>query len=324
MTVGNSLHRLHDLEPSLETFRKSALQGLRSTPKILPCKFLYDAEGSRLFDQICDLPEYYPTRTEIALLKKYADDIAGLVGPQAGVIEFGSGAGVKVRLLLAALKDPASYVPVDISRGHLLEAASSLARDFPHLRIGPVCADYTQPFALPHLPGTRPRRNVGFFPGSTIGNFMPNQATAFLRRAARLLGRGSMMVVGADLPKDPAILHAAYDDAAGVTAAFNLNLLHRINRELGADFDLAAFRHEARWNAHESRVEMHLVSRTRQTVALGPNRFEFLAGESIHTENSYKHGIEAFLRLARAAGYAGMMAWTDPNALFSVHLLEVL
>ena len=324
MTVATSLHRLHDLEPSLETFRESALQGLRSTPKTLPCKFLYDAEGSRLFDQICDLPEYYPTRTEIALLKEYADDIAGLVGPQAGVIEFGSGAGVKVRLLLAALSAPASYVPVDISRGHLLEAASSLARDFPHLRIGPVCADYTQPFALPHLPGTRPRRNVGFFPGSTIGNFMPDQATAFLRRAARLLGRGSMMIVGADLPKDPAILHAAYDDAAGVTAAFNLNLLHRINRELGADFDLAAFRHEARWNAHESRVEMHLVSRTRQTVALGPNRFEFLAGESIHTENSYKYGIEAFLRLARAAGYAGMMAWTDPNALFSVHLLEVL
>jgi len=324
MTVANSLQQLHDLEPTPDVFHDSVLQGLRSTPKTLPCKFFYDAEGSRLFDQICELPEYYPTRTEIALLAQRAGDIAEIVGPQVGLIEFGSGAGIKVRLLLAALNDPASYVPVDISREYLLDAASGLARDFPRLRIGPVCADYTQPFALPHLPGTRPLRNVGFFPGSTIGNFTPDEATAFLRRAARLLGRGSMMIVGADLPKDPAILHAAYDDAAGVTAAFNLNLLHRMNRELGTGFDPAAFRHEARWNKRESRVEMHLVSRHRQTVVLGPYRFDFLPGESIHTENSYKYGIETFSRLARAAGYATVAAWTDPAALFSLHLLEVL
>ena len=322
--TANSLQRLHDLEPTTDAFRDSVLRGLRRVPKTLPSKFFYDAEGSRLFDQICDLPEYYPTRTETALLAERAGDIAELVGPQVGLIEFGSGAGVKIRLLLAALSDPASYVPVDISREHLMLATSSLAQDFPRLRIGPVCADYTQPFALPHLPGTRPLRNVGFFPGSTIGNFTPEEATEFLRRAARLLGRGSMMIIGVDLPKDSAILHAAYDDAAGVTAAFNLNLLHRINRELGADFDLTAFRHEARWNAADSRVEMHLVSRVRQTVTLGPDRFEFEPGESIHTENSYKYGIETFSRLARAAGYARMVAWTDAAALFSIHVLSVL
>ena len=321
--TANSLQRLHDLEPTTDDFRDSALRGLRGAPKTLPSKFFYDAEGSRLFDEICDLPEYYATRTETALLAERAGDIAELVGPHGGLIEFGSGAGVKIRLLLAALSDPASYVPVDISRDHLMQATSSLAHDFPRLRIGPVCADYTQPFALPHLPGTRPLRSVGFFPGSTIGNFTPEEATEFLRRAARLLGRGSMMIIGVDLPKDPAILHAAYDDAAGVTAAFNLNLLHRINRELGADFDPAAFRHEARWNAVESRVEMHLVSRIRQTVTLGADRFEFALGESIHTENSYKYGIETFSRLARAAGYATMVAWTDAAALFSIHVLGV-
>jgi dimethylhistidine N-methyltransferase len=321
--TANSLQRLHDLEPTADAFRDDVLRGLRGTPKTLPSKFFYDAEGSRLFDQICDLPEYYPTRTETALLAERAGDIAELVGPRVGLIEFGSGAGVKIRMLLAALSEPASYVPVDISREHLMQATSSLAQDFPRLRIGPVCADYTQPFALPHLPGTRPLRNVGFFPGSTIGNFTPEEATEFLRRAARLLGRGSMMIIGVDLPKDPAILHAAYDDAAGVTAAFNLNLLHRINRELGADFDPAAFGHEARWNAGDSRMEMHLVSRIRQTVALGPNSFEFVPGESIHTENSYKYGIDTFSRLARAAGYATMVAWTDAAALFSIHVLGV-
>ncbi len=321
--TANSLQRLHDLEPTADTFRDDVLRGLRGVPKTLPSKFFYDAEGSRLFDQICELPEYYPTRTETALLAGRAGEIAEIVGPQVGLIEFGSGAGVKIRLLLAALSDPASYVPVDISREHLMHATLSLAQDFPRLRIGPVCADYTQPFALPHLPGTRPLRIVGFFPGSTIGNFTPEEATEFLRRTARLLGRGSMMIIGVDLPKDPAILHAAYDDAAGVTAAFNLNLLHRINRELGADFDLAAFHHEARWKAGDSRVEMHLVSRIRQTVELRPDRFEFVPGESIHTENSYKYGIDAFSQLARAAGYATIVSWTDAAALFSIHVLVV-
>lgn len=322
--MSNSLQRLQDLEPSLEAFRTAVLEGLGSTPKTLPCKFFYDAEGSRLFDRICELPEYYPTRTETALLQQHADDIAGLVGPGVGLVEFGSGAGVKIRLLLAALDAPSAYIPVDISREHLLQAAASLAQDFPALRIGPVCADYTQPFALPHLPGTHPSRIVGFFPGSTIGNFTPDEATTFLRRTARLLGRGSMMIVGADLPKDPAILHAAYDDAAGVTAAFNLNLLHRIVRELGASIDVGAFHHEARWNDRDSRIEMHLVSNTRQTIDLDGDSFALDEGETIHTENSYKYSIEAFTRLAHMAGYIGKATWTDEAKLFSIHVLEVL
>jgi dimethylhistidine N-methyltransferase len=323
MSITHSLRRLQDLEPSVEEFRDSVVHGLGATPKTLPCKFFYDAEGSRLFDRICELPEYYPTRTELALLADHAADIAALAGPEAGLVEFGSGAGVKIRLLLAAMRNPALYVPVDISRTHLLHAAESLAADFPDLPIAPVCADYTAPFALPSVPGTRPRRYVGFFPGSTIGNFTPVEATQFLRRAARLLGSGSMMIVGADLPKDSAILHAAYDDAAGVTAAFNCNLLHRINRELGADFNVDDFRHEARWNATESRVEMHLVSAIAQTVSLDQQRFDFAAGESIHTENSYKYGPDAFAALARAAGYATVATWIDPAGLFSIHVLEV-
>ena len=323
MSHAYSLERLHDLEPTVTEFRAAILQGLGSTPKTLPSKFFYDAEGSRLFDRICELPEYYPTRTECALLQARAPEIAGLVGPHAGVVEFGSGAGVKIRLLLAALRYPAAYVPVDISRGHLLAAAASLAADLPDLRIAPVCADYTNRFALPYLAGSSPRRLAGFFPGSTIGNFTPLEAAEFLSRAGRLLGRGSMMVVGVDLPKARAVLEAAYDDAAGVTAAFNLNLLARINRELDADFDLAMFAHEARWNAEESRVEMHLVSRAAQTVQIGGDQVGFVPGESIHTENSYKYTLAGFADLARSAGYDPIASWTDPASLFSIHVLHM-
>ena len=319
----DTLARLYDLEPSLDEFRDAVLRGLGGSPKTLPCKFFYDAEGSRLFDRICELPEYYPTRTELALLGQHAGAIASLVGPRARLIEFGSGAGVKIRLLLAALDDPAEYIPVDISREHLLQAASGLARDFPGLPISPVCADYTKPFALPRAAGVRPARNVGFFPGSTIGNFTPVEAASFLRRAAGLLGRGAIMIVGVDVPKDPAILRAAYDDAAGVTAAFNLNLLRRIDRELDADFDPALFRHEARWNEAASRMEMHLVSRVDQTVRVGRHRFDFEAGETIHTENSCKYSIDAFLALARTAGFAQVATWTDAAGLFSVHVIQV-
>ena len=324
MSHAYSLEQLHDLEPTVMEFRSAVLQGLGSTPKTLPSKFFYDAEGSRLFDRICELPEYYPTRTECALLQARAHEVAALVGPHAGLVEFGSGAGVKVRLLLAALRYPAAYVPVDISRGHLLAAAASLAADFPDLRIAPVCADYTNRFALPHLPGSHPRRLAGFFPGSTIGNFTPSEAADFLRRAGRLLGRGSMMIVGVDLLKDRAVLEAAYDDAAGVTAAFNLNLLTRINRELGANFDLGTFAHEARWNAGESRVEMHLVSRVAQSVQVGGDRISFAADESIHTENSYKYSLAGFAGLARSAGYDPVAGWTDPAGLFSVHVLKMM
>jgi dimethylhistidine N-methyltransferase len=324
MSFAHSLQDLYDLEPTVEEFRESVRRGLSEHPKTLPCKFFYDAEGSRLFDKICELPEYYPTRTECALLADRAADIASLVGAKVRLVEFGSGAGVKIRLLLEALDRPAIYVPVDISRSHLLRAAGSLAEDFPDLLIAPVCADYTMPFVLPQLPKSASERNVGFFPGSTIGNFTPAEAIAFMGSAARLLGPGAAMIVGADLPKGRAELEAAYDDAAGVTAAFNLNLLRRINRELGANFNLDAFRHEARWNVGESRVEMHLVSKMRQTVRLGPQNVSFLEGESIHTENSYKYGIAAFAELAHAAGFEVLSAWTDRDVQFCVHVLRVL
>jgi dimethylhistidine N-methyltransferase len=317
-----SLDRLQDLEPTTAQFRAAVLAGLAEPRKRLPCKFFYDAEGSRLFDAICELPEYYPTRTECTILEERAGEIAALLGPHARLVEFGSGAGVKIRLLLHALEQPAAYVPVDISRNHLLMAATSLARDFPKLHIAPVCADYTQRFTLP-IP-TRKVRVItsGFFPGSTIGNFSPEQAWHFLAQARQLLGRDAWMIVGVDLHKDSAILNAAYNDAAGVTAAFNLNLLGRINRELDGRFDLDAFRHHAFYNEAERRIEMHLVSRRAQTVWIGDTRFGFAEGESIHTEDSYKYGIEDFERLARRAGFESVTAWTDADRLFAVHMLR--
>ena len=320
--MSNALERLQDLEPSTEEFRDAVLAGLGQRQKTLPCKFFYDAEGSRLFDQICELPEYYPTRTELLLLADRAGEIARLIGPQARLVEFGSGAGIKIRLLLNALDRPAAYVPVDISREHLLMAAADLARDFPKLQIAPICADYTQPFALPASAGRQPATTVGFFPGSTIGNFTPTEARAFLTRARRLLGPGSSMIVGVDLRKDENILVPAYDDAAGVTAAFNLNLLVRINRELDGDFALDRFAHEARWNGAEGRIEMHLSSRCDQEVRIGSTRFAFRAGETIHTENSHKYTLDQFHAMAVEAGYKPRAAWTDSAGLFSVHMLD--
>jgi dimethylhistidine N-methyltransferase len=320
--MSNALQRLRNLEPSTEEFRDAVLAGLGQAQKSLPCKFFYDAEGSRLFDRICDLPEYYPTRTELKLLADRAGEIAGLIGPRARLVEFGSGAGIKIRLLLNALDRPAAYVPVDISRDHLTMAAEDLARDFPALQIAPICADYTKPFALPALSGLRPDVTVGFFPGSTIGNFTPEEARGFLSRARKLLGPGSAMLVGVDLRKDAGILVPAYDDAAGVTAAFNLNLLVRINRELDGTFDLDQFAHEARWNEPLGRIEMHLVSRTDQEVRIGRDRFAFRAGETIHTENSHKYALDEFRALASEAGYKPRAAWTDAAGLFSVHMLD--
>jgi len=317
----NALQGLADLEPSAEEFRAAVIAGLSAPYKTLPCKFFYDAEGSRLFDRICELPEYYLTRTEFGILRSRAPEIAALLGPEVRLVEFGSGAGVKIRLLLAALERPAAYIPVDISRRHLVAAASDLARDFPKLQIAPVCADYTAPFTLPRVAGTV-RGTAGFFPGSTIGNFTPTEALGFLAGAHHLLGSGAALVIGVDLPKDETVLHAAYNDSAGVTAAFNLNLLRRINRELGGTFEIGDFAHEARWNPERGRVEMHLVSRRRQSVRIGTHRFDFAPGESIHTENSYKYGLDRFRALADDAGYVPVEAWTDPDRLFSVHLLR--
>lgn len=314
--------RLQDLEPTNEQFRAAVLEGLGQPAKRLPCKFFYDAAGSRLFDRICELPEYYPTRTEWQILEEHAADIAALLGPKTRLIEFGSGAGRKIRLLLRALAEPAAYVPVDISRNHLLMAAAALARDFPALHIAPVCADYTQPFTLPASSQWVAETTSGFFPGSTIGNFTPDQARAFLSMARLLLGRGAWMIVGVDLRKDAAILNAAYNDKAGVTAAFNLNLLSRINRELDGNFDLEAFRHHAFYDATEGRIEMHLISLRRQTVWIGDESFNFALGETIHTEDSYKYDIAGFQTIARQAGFEPIRAWTDQDRLFSLHMLR--
>jgi dimethylhistidine N-methyltransferase len=321
LEMTNTLQKLQDLEPSQDEFRAAVLAGLRQGEKSLPCKFFYDAEGSRLFDKICELPEYYPTRTECRILEDHAGAIAKLVGSHARLVEFGSGAGVKIRLLLSALDRPAGYVPVDISRLHLLAAASSLAKDFPHLAIAPICADYTLPFDIPAPTGRAPTSTIGFFPGSTIGNFTPQEAHAFLASARKLLGPGSSMIVGVDLRKEEAVLVRAYDDAAGVTAAFNLNLLRRINRELMGTFQLDQFVHSARWNGGLGRMEMHLISRRAQTVEIGRDRFTFKEGETIHTENSHKYTIAQFQDLARSAGYEPRAVWTDAAELFSVHLI---
>ncbi len=313
------LRGFHDLQPATEQFRAAVWDGLSGPQKRIPAKFFYDAEGSRLFDAICGLPEYYPTRTEIGILGRHADGIAQAIGPEATLIEFGSGSSVKIRILLDALASPAAYVPIDISRDHLVTAARALADDYDGLAVVPVCADYSGPVVLP--PDMPRHRLAGFFPGSTIGNFAPTQAAAFLKQLAALLGPGGGLLIGVDLQKDEAILNAAYNDAAGVTAAFNLNLLARINRELDGDFDLDAFAHHACYNRARACIEMHLVSRRHQTVAIAGRAFELQHGETIHTEDSHKYTVESFHALAAAAGWTAAEVWTDPDRLFSVHYL---
>jgi dimethylhistidine N-methyltransferase len=312
----------HDLAPGEESFRDAVLAGLERTPKELPCKLFYDARGSALFEQICEVPEYYLTRTEIAILETRAEDIAAHIGPNCRLIELGSGASRKVRVLLEALERPAAYVPVDISRERLREAADGLAADFPGLAVVAVCADYTQPFVLPPLPGEAGKR-VGFFPGSTIGNFEPEAVVRFLGNYAELLGEGGEMLIGVDLKKDPKVLNAAYNDSAGLNAAFNLNLLVRINRELGGDIDLDRFAHHAFYNEAEGRVELYIKSLAEQIVGIAGRRFRFAAGELIHTENSYKYAIPEFRALAARAGFRAVESWTDPAQLFSVHYLRL-
>ena len=320
MTHGNSqLAALVDLSPSVAEFRASVWAGLGQPRKSLQAKFFYDAEGSRLFEEICATPEYYPTRTERKLLTDIAPEIAALAGPRRAVLEFGSGSGIKTRTLLGCLDNPVAYVPVEISRAALVEAVSELAAVYPQIQIVPVCADYTKPFALPCF--AEAEGWLGFFPGSTIGNFTPPQAVQFLAQVRRMLGSGGQMLVGVDLRKDKAILDAAYNDTAGITAAFNLNLLERINRELDGDFDLAGFEHRAFFEPEQGRIEMHLVSRRQQKASVGGRSFEFDAGETIHTENSYKYDIERFRDLAVSTGWTHRSVWTDRDRLFSIHLL---
>jgi dimethylhistidine N-methyltransferase len=311
-----------DFAPREEGFRDAALAGLRRAPKSIPCRFLYDRRGSALFEQICDLPEYYVTRAETAILTERAGEIASLIGPRCRLIEFGSGASHKVRLLLEVLDQPLSYVPIDISGETLHQAASSIAADFPALEVVAVCADYMEPRRLPDLAQKPGGRRVGFFPGSTIGNLTPDEALEFLRGCRALLGPGGGMIVGADLKKDPALLHAAYNDAAGVTAQFTLNLLERMNRELDADFDLSRFEHEAFYNGHAGRVEIYIHSLMDQIVTVAGRRFMFARDERVHVEYSYKFSVAEFQALARHAGFKPVQCWTGAG-LFGVHYLAV-
>lgn len=308
-----------DLHPPVDDLHAMVLAGLHASPKRLPCKLLYDKRGSELFEQICELPEYYPTRTELSILRDHVDEMSEEIGRDVMLIEFGSGAGVKCRLLLDALERPAGYVPIEISREILMRSAEELRERYPDLLIHPVCADYTRPLELPNG-GTRHRR-VAYFPGSTIGNFERDAARQFLAQSRTLVGKGGGMLLGVDLLKNVDVLRAAYNDEHGVTAAFNLNLLHRVNRELGADFRAEHFSHQARWNGRLGRIEMHLVTDRRGKVRIHGTTISFEAGESIHTENSYKRTPEQLEQIAREAGWRTARNWTDPRNWFSVQYL---
>lgn len=309
---------LLDCTPQPDDLLAETLAGLSQSPKTLPCKLLYDQRGSELFDAICELPEYYPTRTETAIMREHAAAMASMIGERALLIELGSGSSAKTPTLLDQLHQPAGYVPIDISREHLLRSARQIQHRYSDLAVMPVAADYLQDFKIPEPPEPAARRVV-YFPGSTIGNFHESDARHFLHRIAMLVGPGGGLLIGVDLRKDPAVLRPAYDDAQGVTAAFNLNILHRLKRELGAEVDVDAFEHRAIWNEAMSRIEMHLVARTAQSITLAGRTFSFEPGESIHTECSYKHTPERFTALAEA--FEPRQVWTDADELFSVWYL---
>lgn len=320
--MSGAVRKLRVVAPELtrDGFREAVLTGLAKPQKAIPSRFFYDYRGSELFEEITRLEAYYPTRTEIAILRDALPAIAESLGPRAAVVEFGAGASRKTRALLAALEQPAAYVPIDIAGEYLAAAVEGLARELPEVAMLPVEADFTAPLSLPPLPPHRLR--LGFFPGSTVGNLTPAEALRFLVRAREALGSGSKLLIGVDTRKDVAVLERAYDDPDGVTAAFNLNLLVRANRELGADFAVDRFEHAVVWNDDHSRIEMHLLSRGTQTVHVDGRRFAFAAGETIHTESSYKYAPREFRLLARAAGWQTEGLWQDGTRLFSVHLLS--
>jgi len=313
-----ALAKTHHFDEPTSVFAGEVLEDLSQHPKRLSPKYFYDAAGSELFEQITLLPEYYPTRTELSILRDRGNAISAILPEGAALVEFGAGATTKVRLLLNQCAFGA-YVPVDISGDFLKAQAEALRKAFPDLAVYPVAADFTAPFALPEAIAAMPK--VGFFPGSTLGNFEPHEACAFLRSAQEILGPGALMVIGVDLEKDERVLYHAYNDSAGVTARFNLNVLHRINRELGGNFDISAFTHRAIYNRDRHRIEMHLISRKTQTVRVLGHSFSFRAGESIHTESSYKYSLERFVALARGSGWTPRESWTDEAKMFSVHAL---
>ncbi len=319
-----ALARSRPLPQSAEgDFAADVLAGLTATPKRLPPKYFYDAAGSELFERITELPEYYPTHCEMKILRDYGREIAQLIPQGAALIEFGSGSSKKARIVLraAALKLVA-YVPVDICGKIIEQEAAELRPDFPQIRVLPVAADITQIFPLPGEAKAAPVR-IGFFPGSTIGNFEPHEAASFLRHAGRILGSRARLIIGVDLIKPIEVLNAAYNDAAGVTAKFNFNLLVRINRELNGNFRLECFEHYAFYNRECNRIEMHLVSLKRQKVRIAGKTIDFRVGETIHTENSYKYSVESLAALARGAGWLPLGAWIDPSSYFSIQAFEL-
>lgn len=307
-------------EPS--AFEADVLEGLKAIPKYLSAKYFYDGAGSQLFERITELPEYYPTRSEMQILREHAAAIAKLIPAGAALVEFGSGSSKKARIVLRAVRKLAAYVPVDICGEMVEQEALELRPDFPQIKVLPVTADITLPFDLPAEAKAASKR-VGFFPGSTIGNFEPHEAAAFLRNAAHILGAGATLIVGADLIKPVEVLNAAYNDAAGVTARFNLNLLVRINRELGGTFRLDGFEHHAFYNGERHRIEMHLASLRRQKVKVAGSTFEFRVGETIHTENSYKYSVESLAALARGVGWQPTGVWTDKRKYFSIQAFRL-
>ena len=312
---------LHDYHPRPDAMREEVLEGLHAAQKTLPCKYFYDERGSQLFDAICELPEYYLTRTELGIMESHVAEMAAALGPYLQLVEPGSGSSLKTRLLLEHLHRPVAYMPVDISRAHLVNAADRLNRLYPELEVLPVCADFNQPFELP-APQCSPRRSAVYFPGSTLGNFGPADAVRLLDHMRRLAGPGGALLLGVDLRKEPGLLQRAYDDAAGVTAAFNLNILERINRELDGNFDLGRFRHRAVYNEAEGCIEMHLVSQGRQVVRVAGESFGFHDGEHILSERSYKYSLDGLAALAVRAGMTVEQQWLDERRYFCVACLR--
>lgn len=311
-----------DVHPDDDQVFDEILEGLRQKQKTLPSKYFYDARGCELFEAICELPEYYLTRTELAIMQSHAAEMAMMIGHEVRLVEMGSGASIKTRLLLDCLRDIAAYLPVDISSSYLQHASAVLARDYPALEVLPIRADFTQPFDLPE-PSGPVQRTVFYMPGSTLGNFEPAMARSLLAGIADMAGTGGGLLIGLDLKKAPDVLEAAYNDSAGITATFNLNLLHRLNLELDANFDLDAFEHAAHFNAGEGRIEMHLRSTVDQSVLLGGEQIDFSKGETIHTENSYKYDLQEFEAWAIAADFQIGHCWSDSQQRFAVLYLQI-
>lgn len=315
---GVGIVRQYNLLTQQASFREDVLRGLAATQKSIPPKYFYDERGSQLFERICELPEYYPTRTEMAIMERHVEEMVQLLGPDVQLVEFGSGASVKTRLVVDRL-EPSLYVPIDISESALREACKQLALMFPWLHISAVLADFARPLKLPEFVGIPVRRKAVYFPGSTIGNFTPDEALGFLQGVREMVGPGGMLLIGVDLKKEKRVLDAAYDDSQGVTAAFNLNLLERINRELGGDFQVKRFRHKAFYDEQKGWIEMHLESLYSQFVHVAGQRFDFRPGETIHTEISCKYAVEEFQALAARARFHAEKVWTDAANLFAVH-----